>query len=152
MSNSLEASASAAGTPPLHTPLVTRLTVEFGAAWVDDTTIADWAAQGGDRVLLLAGDAVRYPEGQDVAVVLPELQRGASRRFAIGVAPRDREDELARRYGVTRWPTLVFLRDGQYVTAIAGMLDWAPFQQAVKAALHLPVSRPPTIGIPVVSA
>lgn len=138
--------------PPLHSPLVTRLAAAFGAAWVDPANIADWAAQGGDRVLLLAGDAVRCPEGQDVAVVLPELQRGASRRFEIGVAPRDQEDELARRYGVARWPALVFLRDGQYVTTLAGMLDWAPFQQAVEAALRLPVSRPPTIGIPVVSA
>lgn len=137
---------------PLHTPLVNRLAAEFGATWVDETSVNDWAAQGGDRVVLLAGDAVRTPEGQDVAVVLPELQRHASKRFEIAVVPVDQEEQVARRYGINRWPTLLFLRDGKFVTSIAGMLDWQPFVQAVEAALRMPTSRPPTIGIPVVSA
>lgn len=139
-----------AATP--HPPLLQRLVNEFGACWVDETTVQDWAALGGDRVVLLAGDAVRFPEGQDVAVVLPELRRSASRRFEIAVVPRDREEALASRYGSRRWPALVFLRDGQYVTALPGMHDWADYLREVEHALALPVSRPPTLGIPVVSA
>lgn len=137
---------------PRHSPLVTRLAKEFGARWVDDNSVQAWSAEGGDRVVLFAGDPVRYPEGQDVAVVLPELQRSASRRFDIAVVARDQEDKVARRYGFNRWPMLLFLRDGQYVTSISGMLDWEPFVQAVEAALQMPTSRAPTIGIPVVSA
>lgn len=139
-----------AATP--HPPLLQRLVKDFGACWVDEITVQDWAALGGDRVVLLAGDAVRFPEGQDVAVVLPELRRSASRPFEIAVVPRDREEAVARRYGSQRWPALVFLRDGQYVTTVPGMLDWAVYVQAIEHALALPVSRPPTIGIPVVSA
>ena len=45
----------------------------------------------------------------------------------------------------------IHFRDGQYVTAIAGMQDWDVYLQGVAAALSLPPSRPPTIGIPVVS-
>lgn len=137
---------------PPDSPLVQRLVADFGAAWVDETTVQDWAALGGDRVVLLAGDAVRFPEGQDVAVVLPELCSAASRHFEIAVVPRDREEALARRYGSNRWPTLLFLRDGRYVTSLPGMHDWDEYVNEVERALAMPVSRAPTIGIPVVSA
>jgi hydrogenase-1 operon protein HyaE len=132
-------------------PLVMRLARDFGAAWVEETTVAAWSAGGGDRVVLLAGDPVRFPEGQDVAAVLPELMKSFPNRFQIAVVPRDHEDAVARRYGSQRWPTLLFFRDGQYVTAIAGMQDWDVYLNGVAAALTMPPSRPPTIGIPVVS-
>lgn len=132
-------------------PLVMRLARDFGADWVTEATVADWTAGGGDRVVLLAGDPVRFPEGQDVAAVLPELMKAFPHRFKLAVVPRDNEDAVARRYGSQRWPTLLFLRNGQYVTAIAGMQDWDVYLRGVAAALALPPSRPPTIGIPVVS-
>lgn len=132
-------------------PLVMRLVRDFGAAWVDETSVASWSAGGGDRVVLLAGDPVRFPEGQDVAAVLPELMKNFPNRFQVAVVPRDSEDAVARRYGSQRWPTLLFFRDGQYVTAIAGMQDWDVYLHGVAAALAMPPSRAPTIGIPVVS-
>ncbi|MEW6478770.1 MAG: hydrogenase [Pseudomonadota bacterium] len=138
-------------TPEAHAPLIQRLACDFGAAWVDENTVADWTAGGGDRVVLLAGDPVRFPEGVDVAAVLPELMKAFPQRFTVAVVPRDSEDAVARRYGSQRWPSLLFFRDGQYVTAIAGMQDWDVYLSGVAAALALPPSRPPTIGIPVVS-
>lgn len=134
-----------------HAPLIQRLARDFGAAWVDESSVADWTAGGGDRVVLLAGDPVRFPEGVDVAAVLPELMKAFPKRFAVAVVPRDSEDAVARRYGSQRWPTLLFFRNGQYVTAIAGMQDWDVYLAGVAAALAMPPSRPPTIGIPVVS-
>lgn len=134
-----------------HAPLVQRLARDFGATWVDETSVADWTASGGDRVVLLAGDPVRFPEGVDVAAVLPELMKVFPQRFTVAVVPRDSEDAVAKRYGSQRWPTLLFFRDGQYVTAIAGMQDWDVYLSGVAAALAMPPSRPPTIGIPVVS-
>jgi len=134
-----------------HAPLVQRLAREFGATWVDETSVVDWTAGGGDRVVLLAGDPVRFPEGVDVAAVLPELMKTFPKRFTVAVVPRENEDAVAKRYGSQRWPTLLFFRDGQYVTAIAGMQDWDVYLSGVAAALTMPPSRPPTIGIPVVS-
>lgn len=135
-----------------HAPLVQRLAREFGASWVDENSVAEWTAGGGDRVVLLAGDPVRFPEGVDVAAVLPELMKAFPGRFAVAVVPRESEDAVARRYGSQRWPSLVFLRDGQYVTTLSGMHDWTEYLKLVEAALAMPVSRAPTIGIPVVSA
>ena len=133
-----------------HAPLIQRLAREFGATWVDEQTVADWTAGGGDRVVLLAGDPVRFPEGVDVAAVLPELMKAFPERFTVAVVPRDSEDAVAKRYGSQRWPSLLFFRDGQYVTAIAGMQDWDIYLNGVAAALAMPPSRPPTVGIPVV--
>ncbi|HSI49685.1 MAG TPA: hydrogenase [Ideonella sp.] len=137
---------------PDTSPLISRLVESFGASWVDADTIDAWGAQGGDRVVLFAGDAVRFPEGQDVAVVLPELHRSLLGRFEIGVVRRHEEEALARRFGSQRWPTLLFLRDGQYVTTLSGMHDWEDFLRKAEEALAAPASRAPGIGIPLVSA
>jgi hydrogenase-1 operon protein HyaE len=139
-------------TPAPAAPLVTRLSRDFGAAWVDEHNVTTWAAGAGHRVLLLAGDAVRFPEGQDVAAVLPELMKAFGHRFTVGVVPRASEEAVARRYGSNRWPTLLFFRDGDYITSVSGMHDWDVYLRRVDEALKMPPSRPPTIGIPVVSA
>lgn len=152
---SIEAASSEAvvtlpvAAPALVSPLIDRLVSAHGAIWLTADNVADWAAAGGDRVILLAGDPVRFPEALDVAVVLPELRQHFAQRFAVGVATREHEDAIAKRYGSIRWPALVFVRDGQYVTVLSGMLDWDVYVERVAEALAMPVSRAPTIGIPV---
>lgn len=138
-------------TADLH-PLVARLVRAFDARLVTPDSVDAWSAEGGDRVLLLGGDPVRFPEALDVAVVLPELQRAVGGRFRIAVAARGDEDALARRYGVLRWPALVFLREGRYVSVLPGMHDWTDYVAQVQAALATAPSRVPGVGIPVVSA
>ena len=133
-------------------PLARRLVSELGAQAVDTDTLAGFVAGRGDRVLFFCGDPVRFPEGLDVAVVLPELQAAFPGRFEIGVVERHCEEAIARRFGSQRWPALVFLRDGDYVTSVAGMHDWTDYVERVGAALAMPASRAPTIGIPLVSA
>ena len=46
----------------------------------------------------------------------------------------------------------MFLRDGEYVTTLAGMHDWTDYLERVGEALSMPASRVPGIGIPLVSA
>lgn len=136
---------------PEAPPLVARLVNDFQACWVDAADADGFAGGAGDRVLFFSGDPIRFPECLDVAVVLPELQAAFPGRLRVGVVvPRD-EDAVARRWGVQRWPSLVFLRDGRYVTTVAGMLDWTDYVARVGEALAMPASRAPTIGIPVVA-
>lgn len=136
-------------------PLLAQLVARHGQ-WVDADTIADWRAnQQGDNVLLFAGDPVRFPEALDVAVVLPELQkasRASGKPFGIAVAEPDGAEALALKFGSNRWPTLMFFRDGQYVTTLSGMHDWSDYLNLLAQALDMPVGRAPTVGIPVVSA
>ena len=125
-------------------PLVQRLVTDFQAAWITPESLPAFTqATAGEQVLLFTGDPVRFPECLDVAVVLPELQRAFPGRVAIGVVCREVEDEVARRYGVQRWPSMVFLRGGQYVATIAGMLDWTDYLARVAEVLAMPTSRPP---------
>jgi len=139
---------------PALAPLIERLITDQGATRVTADNVADYAAiaDGRDRVLFFSGDPVRFPEGVDVAVVLPELQKQFPGRLLIGVVVREDEDAVARRYGVQRWPSLVFLRNGGYVGTIAGMLDWVDYVARVEELLAQDAGRLPGIGIPLVSA
>lgn len=138
--------------PPIL-PVIARLIDECGARWVDEASIDAWLAEPGTAVLLIAGDPVRFPEAADVAAVLPELQRSSATRFRIGVARRDSEDGLARRYGALRRPVLVCWRDGGYLGELSGMYDWADYVREMAAVLAMPVSSPRVaLGIPVVAA
>lgn len=157
--DTLDTPAAAAAPDPTEgaAPLVQRLVTQHGARWIGRAQIEDFLAEPGDRVLFFHGDPVRFPEGVDVAVVLPELQRAvndgrAGGRFQIGVVPRADEDALAARFDVQRWPSLLFLRDGRYVTVVAGMLDWTDYVARVQQALAMPATRTPGIGIRVVRA
>lgn len=139
--------------PQADLPAVFARLIEVHAAdRVDGEGIEAWSKAAGHRILVLAGDPVRHPEGLDVAVVLPEVRRQSAIPFVIGLASRTDQDAIARRFGVTRWPNLVFLRDGDYLGALPGMLDWEPFCAEVARLLAGPARRPPTVGIPVVAA
>ena len=137
-------------------PLLAQLVSKHQAVWIDFDNIDTWlAAQEGDHVLLFAGDPVRFPEAVDVAVVLPELQKvsaAAGRPFGMAVAVPETAEALAKKFGSQRWPTLMFFRDGHYVTTLSGMHDWTDYLTLLAQALAAPVSRAPTIGIPVVSS
>lgn len=126
-----------------ETPLLRRLVQQAGAQWLTPANHDAFLAQGGEQVLFFSGDPVRFPEGQDVAVVLPELQKAFAGRFQVGVVCRGGEDELARRWGAQRWPSLVFVRDGRYLATVAGMQDWTDYLALVAQALAQTPSRPP---------
>lgn len=134
-------------------PLVQQLADK--SAWVSTDTLDAFLKTPGDAVLFIWSDPVRFPETLDVAVVLPELQKhfsqGGPARFAIGVVTGDSEDAVARRFGAQRRPSLVFVRDGQYVTTVDGMLDWDVYVDQVQQALAAPTRRAPSVGIPVVN-
>jgi hydrogenase-1 operon protein HyaE len=133
----------------LH-PLLQRLIDHHGALQVELESLEAWALRPGEHVLFFSGDPVRFPEVLDVAVVLPELRAAFGERFDVGIVPRAQEDAIARRYGVQRWPSLVVLRAGGYVGALAGMRAWSDYVDELRALLERPVSRPPGVGIPVV--
>lgn len=139
-------------TTPIESPLVARLVRDFAAVRVDPAAPDAWCADAPHAVMLLAGDAVRFPEGQDVAVVLPELLKacegvvGGSVR--IGVVERESEDAVARRFASRRWPSLIFFRNGQYCTALAGMHDWDEFVAYFRESLVVGPSPLPTAPVP----
>lgn len=103
----------------------------------------------GETFLLFADDPLRYAECWDAAVILPEVLKTLPRPVRAGFLLGAEARQVQKRYGFSVWPALVVLRDGGYVGTLEGMLDWAEYQQTVNALLARPVSRPPTLGIPV---
>jgi hydrogenase-1 operon protein HyaE len=67
----------------------------------------------------------------------------------VALASRELEADMQTRFGFNRWPSLIFLRDGQYVGTLSGMLDWTVYLARIQDLLVAPAGRPPSIGIAV---
>lgn len=132
-----------------RSPLLQRLYGQSGFAAVDATTHDGFVSAPGVSVLFFAGDPRQHRETTDVAVVLPELVSAFSERFRVGLVTPEAEQDLHRRYGLSAWPALVFLRGGDYLGAITGMRDWADYLETVGRLLVAQPSRPPTVALPV---
>ncbi len=130
-------------------PFVQRLIEASDRPAVDIDGLAAFLNEPGTWVLFCGGDPTQYPECLDVAVVLPELARHFAGRFAYAVAAPELEPALRAGYGIQHWPTLLGLRDGEYVGVVSGMQDWTVYIERIAALLDAPVSRPPSIGIAV---
>ena len=133
---------------PMHA-LIARLVEITGRPALDAELFELFQVGAGDSVLFCGGDPVQHPECIDVAVILPELMAQTPRLRRAGVAAPELEPILQARYGFQRWPTLLFLRDGQYVGAISGVQDWQVYLQKINELLEHGPSRPPSIGIAV---
>lgn len=130
-------------------PLIARLIEEYRYPLLDAAEIGPFCNFNGDAILFCAGDPAQHPECLDVAVVLPEVLNAFPGRFRAGIIAAGLEPAMQARYGFTRWPTLVFLRDGAYVGMIQGIQDWVVYLERVAELLVTPPSRPPSVGIPV---
>ena len=137
---------------PLSHPLLARLAETAGRTLASATDLDALLAEPGDWVLFCGGNPVQYPECLDVAVALPELLAIHRDRLKAAVVAPELAAAAQARYGFSRWPSLVFLRDGDYVGTLSGMQDWIAFVARFCEMLTATPSRPPTIGIPVAAA
>lgn len=136
---------------PLH-PLLARLVHLTGATVPDVTGFDAWAQQPGPAMVVFAEDPERFKETLDLAVVVPELHASGGRGFRVGLLPPLVARAIAPRYGFARWPAFVMLRDGHYLGAVDGIRDWDVYTAELQRLLAALPSRPPTVGIPVLSA
>jgi hydrogenase-1 operon protein HyaE len=139
----------AASTEPA---LVTRLIEAQGAERLDEATLEAFVAQPGEAALFFTEDPVRYREVPDVAVILPELRKAACRRFRIGVLPPPLANANASKFGVRRWPALVFTRGGEWLGNVEGLRDWTDYVAAVNELLEGPARPLPARVIPLSAA
>jgi hydrogenase-1 operon protein HyaE len=136
----------------MSSPLIDRLVTELGYARVDIDDLDPFLHAHEHVVLFFAGDPGRYPESNDVAVILPELVKTLDGRVTPAVVAVGAESALQDRYGFSAWPALVFLRRGAYLGAITRVQDWADYLAGAERILTAEPVRPPTIGIPVATA
>lgn len=138
-------------TTPTH-PLIARLLDQYGYPLATADNLEPLLGRPGHTLVFCGGDPTRHPECLDVAVVLPELVAAFPGLLAAVVADPAVEPVLQARYGFQLWPTLVLLRDGEYLGAIGGMQDWPIYMLRLAELLAAPTRRPPSVGIPVAPA
>jgi len=132
------------------TPLIDRLTEELNYPMLDLSNIDAFLTKNDFSVLFFTEDIKRFPETNDVAVVLPELLT-VFPDLNPAVISRNDEKKLQSLYGFRAWPALVFMRGEQYLDAITGIQDWGDYLTQIKTILTSEPSRPLSIGVPIVS-
>jgi len=123
--------------------LFSRQVRESGFSALSSVTAAEFAALPGPTVLFFPDDPKRVPETWDVAVVLPDILRASAEPLRVGLLDPAAARQLAAQFGVFRWPSLVFLRDGAYLGVIERMRDWEEYLAEIPKILALPPSQPP---------
>ena len=134
-------------------PLIQRLLDECGYAEVNLANHDAFVAQPGMNVLFFPGDPQTVRDATDVAVVLPELDAAFPGQLRPGVVTDTFGDgkALKRQYGFREYPSLVFVRDGDYVGAISRVQDWADYLATIGDLLVAAPTRAPGFSIPVVT-
>lgn len=104
------------------------------AGWVmlDDVASAEaLLADGALVALLFAGDPEKRPEANDIAVILPELQKTFGNRFQVGLVTPQGEKALSDRFEVRVFPTLLLMRGLDIVERIPRLKDWQIYRGLV---------------------
>lgn len=134
----------------MPTPLIDRLTDELNYPMLDLSNIDGFLAEHDFSVLFFTEDIKRFPETNDVAVVLPELLT-VFPGLNPAVISRIDEKKLQSLYGFRAWPALVFMHREQYLDAITGIQDWSEYLSQIKTILTSEPKRPLSVGVPIVS-
>lgn len=106
----------------------------------------------GPAVLLLTEDPQRNPEVLDACVILPEALKEAGGGIVGLAAGPELSVALLQRFGATRAPAVVFLKDGQFAGLLQGIRDWNEYRAEVErllAAPPQPAYAKKAVGIPV---
>ncbi len=143
------APAAAAPAAAADHPLYARLSQEFGYPLLAADTVDAFLAAPGRKLLVFLDDPQRVRESLDLAVIAPELAAEFRGRLGVGVLLAASAVTVARRFGFRRWPALVVTDGAGYVGAIDGLRDWTDYVDELARLMEAPVTRAPTVGIPV---
>jgi hydrogenase-1 operon protein HyaE len=107
----------------------------------------------GLNVLFFPGNPDTVKDATDVAVVLPELIAVFAPQLNPGVVTDTygAGKKLKQKYGFTHYPSLVFLRNGEYVGVISRIQDWDDYLSRITVLMASPGRRAPGFSIPVVT-
>jgi hydrogenase-1 operon protein HyaE len=134
----------------MPSPLIEQLIEQRHYAVLNSNNHDTFMQQEGTYALFLTEDPNRYPESNDVAVVLPELVEKFSDKFEPVIVSRELEKQFKERYDIAVWPCLLFIRNGRYLGKINKVRDWSEYMEMIPAILERETQHNPGLGIPVV--
>ncbi|MCB1310780.1 MAG: hydrogenase accessory protein [Sedimentitalea sp.] len=132
----------------MFSPLMDKIIERDGIAVVSAGTLDTFAAENGDVVLFVGGDWHRLVEVNDVAVILPEIVKASNGHLTPAILERDSEREIQTRYHFSKFPSLIFLRNGAYLGVIQKVLDWSDYIVEINEILARDPSQPPAFEFP----
>jgi hydrogenase-1 operon protein HyaE len=132
--------------------LIERLTDELDYAEISLDNHDAFVAQPGLNVLFFPGNPETIKDATDVAVVLPELVATFAPQLRPGIVTDTfgAGMTLKRHYGFTHYPSLVFVRSGEYVGTISRIQDWSEYLSKINVLLSAPGRRAPGFSVPVI--
>jgi hydrogenase-1 operon protein HyaE len=131
-----------------HSPLLASLIARHGYQQVDENSLDAVADEHPLAMLLLAGDWWRLAESDDLAVVVPELDKALGGHVKVLVAARAAERAFQRRFHFASFPALVFMAAGDYLGALEGIRDWADYLREIPEILVRTPQSPPPFRLP----
>lgn len=132
----------------MFSPLLTSIIEREALKVVDEAGLDRLAEETVFSMVFFPGDANRLAESNDVAVILPELNKAFAGNITAFVVERDSERDLQRRYRFNSFPSLVFLRYGRYLGVIQGVRDWTDYLNEISEILSREPSDPPPFRLP----
>jgi hydrogenase-1 operon protein HyaE len=131
-------------------PLIERLVEELEYPLLNVDNIKEFLNANDYSVLFFTEDINRYPESNDVAVVLPELIQ-AFPQIKPAVIARQDEDQIQSLFDFYEWPALVFMRKDEHIETITRIQDWSFYLEKIKNILTMPSEKTKGMSIPVVT-
>jgi hydrogenase-1 operon protein HyaE len=133
--------------------LIERLTHELNYPEITLDNHDTFVAMSGLNVLFFPGNPETVKDATDVAVILPELIAAFAPQLNPGVVTDTfgAGQKLKQKYGFTHYPSLVFVRGGDYVGTISRIQDWADYLSKINVLLSSPGRRTPGFSVPVVA-
>lgn len=131
----------------MPSPLVHSMIENNNYTVLDAENIEPFLQSHENVILFLVGDPNSFPEGNDVAVILPEIMKEFSDRLTVAVVGHTIEREVQLRYRVKGWPSLVVVRRGGYLGAITKVQDWDVYIEEINNLLTKEPSEPPPLDI-----
>lgn len=125
--------------------LIRDMCATHGYPVLTEETIDAYLQEHENVVLFFTENPVHFPESNDVAVILPELMKLFGGRLAAALIDRESERALHKRYNFKGWPSLVFLRRGQYLGVITRIKDWDVYLREFDRILRSDPVPPPVI-------
>ncbi len=132
--------------------LINRMIEQYEYPVLTEENIDEFINNQDECVLFFTENPTQFPESDDVAMILPELVKEYQGRFSAAVIAQASQRKLQSRYGFNEWPSLVFLRKGQYLGTISRVQDWADYLSMINEILSSQPKQAPGIGIPVVQS
>lgn len=126
--------------------LVENMLQRTGLPRITADTYTTFLAAHPQVVLFFCENPERYPESNDVAMVLPEILKEFP-QLQGAIIDSSFERELQKQFDFTRWPALAFFVNGDYRGNMTGIQNWDDYTGRIPELLSDTPTTIPLINL-----